>query len=163
MHTLYWLLLFIAAGCLVACEGSGGSNIAWDDDDSGDVGDDDDAGDDDMVDPPDIDVPGGQITINDAVVGQLRPADLVIRNLGTGDLEIRYIRVADSAGHVVAADDWSGTIPPDAAEVLANAVQATCIDPITVLGVVEISSNDPDEHKIPVDVVVNCIAVEPAE
>ncbi len=161
MRTPHWILLWIAAGCLVACGGSGDDDISWGDDDSG--SDDDDVGDDDMADPPDIDVPGAPIVFDNAPVGELQIADLVIRNVGTGELEVRYIRVADSAGHVVSADDWSGTIAPDDAAVLSNAVQATCIDPISVLGVLEISSNDPDEHKIPVDVSVNCVEVGPAE
>jgi hypothetical protein len=157
MRTPHWILLFLVAGCVVACGGSGDDDISWGDDDSG--GDDDDDGDDDMANPPDIDIPGNPIVIDNAPVGQLQAVDLVIRNIGTGDLEVRYIRVADSAGHVVGVDDWAGTIAADDAAVLPNAVQATCIDPISVLGVVEISSNDPDEHKVPVDVAVNCIAV----
>lgn len=164
MRAPHWILLFLAAGCLVACGGSDDDDISWGDDDSG-AGDDDtgSADDDDMANPPDIDVPGSPILFDNAPVGELQVADLVIRNVGTGDLEVRYIRVADSAGHVVSADDWAGTIGPDDAEVLPNAVQATCIDPIAVLGVLEISSNDPDEHKVPVDVSVNCVELGPAE
>ncbi len=162
MRTPHWILGFLAAGWLAACGGSGDDDISWDDDDDS-AADDDDAGDDDMVDPPDIDIPGNPIVFKSAPVNELQVADLIIRNVGTGDLEVRYIRVADSAGHVVAADDWAGTIAPDAAEVLANAVQVTCIDPGNVLGVLEVSSNDPDEHKVPVDVSVNCVEVGPAE
>ena len=164
MRTPHWILGFLAAGWLVACGGSDDDDISWGDDDSAsaaddDVGDDDDA----MVDPPDIDIPGNPIVFDSAPVGELQVADLIIRNVGTGDLEIRYIRVADSAGHVVAADDWAGTIVPDDAAVLPNAVQASCIDPGTVLGVLEVSSNDPDEHKVPVDVSVNCVEIGPEE
>lgn len=161
MRTPHWILVLFAAGYLAACGGSGDDDISWGDDDSG-VGD-DDLGDDDMENPPDIDVPGSPFIIDNAPVGEMQVVDLVIRNIGTGDLEVRYIRVADSAGHVVGADDWAGTIAPDDAAVLPNAIQATCIDPISVLGVLEISSNDPDEHKIPVDVRVNCVAIGPEE
>ena len=161
MCTPHLILVFLFAGLLIGCGSSGDDDISWDDDDSG--ADDDDAGDDDMVNPPDIDLPINPVIIDDAVVAQMAVTDLKIRNIGTGELEVRYIHVADSAGHVVSADDWSGTIAPDDVAILPNAIQATCIDAISVMGVLEISSNDPDEHKVPVDVLVNCIAVGPEE
>ena len=123
---------------------------------------DDDAADDDVASGPlpDIDT-NSPIYINNAPVGQMKTAPLILRNEGDATLTVHGVKVAVSAGHVVNVDDYSGSIEPGEEVVLENQVQATCIDPIEVMGILEVGSNDPNKPQVPVDVHVSCVGSPP--
>jgi len=123
---------------------------------------DDDTADDDVASGPlpDIDT-NSPIYINNAPVGQTKTAPLIIRNEGDVTLSVHGVRVEVSAGHVVNADDYSGDIEAGEELVLEDHVQATCIDPIEVMGILEVGSNDPHKPQVPVDVHVSCVAGGP--
>ena len=140
-------LLLAVPVALLACNGAGYGN--WDDDTA--AGDDDDGAD------PDIDT-NSPITIASSPVGATKTAGLILRNDGEGTLDVYGIDVVDSAGHVVWADTWAGSVAPGEETVLEDQVEATCIDPGQLLGVLEVDSNDPNKPSIPVDIHVDCVA-----
>jgi len=144
------ILLLLLGLAMAACSDAIGYSV------------DDDTADDDVAGGPlpDIDT-NSPIYINNAPVGQTKTAPLVIRNEGEVTLTVYGVRVEVSAGHVVNADDYSGDIEPGEEVVLEGHVQATCIDPIEVMGILEVGSNDPHKPQIPVDVHVSCIAAPP--
>lgn len=123
---------------------------------------DDDTSDDDVAGGPlpDIDT-NSPIYINNAPVDQTKSAPLILRNEGDATLTVFGVKIEVSGGHVVNVDDYSGSIEPGEEVVLEDHVHATCIDPIEVMGIIEVGSNDPNKPQVPVDVHVSCVGGPP--
>ena len=127
---------------------------AGDDDDSA-MGDDDDAtaGDDDdtVAGDPDIQTAPGALNFGVINVGSTSDLPLDIRNLGTGDLQITNMVAPMSQ---INFTPFSGTIPPGGGETVV--ITAVCTIEEVATGNLIITSNDPDESPLSIQVSMDC-------
>ncbi len=126
---------------------------AGDDDDSA-VGDDDDTipgDDDDAAGDPDIQTAPGALNFGVVSVGGTSDIPLDVRNLGTGDLEVFNMASPMSQ---INFTPFVGIIAPGGVETVV--ITAVCTVEEIATGNLIITSNDPDESPLSLQVSMDC-------
>ena len=118
-----------------------------DDDDDATAGDDDDT----MAGDPDIQTAPGALNFGVIAVGSTSDLPLDIRNLGTGDLQITNMVSPMSQ---INFTPFTGPIPPQGSETVV--ITAVCTIEEIATGNLIITSNDPDESPLSLQVSMDC-------